>query len=73
MVQKNRNSITGKFVTASYARKTPPNDSQGVPKPLHSAQKSDHTVRETVQVIKKGEWPVKLEGPLTKKVRHAVI
>jgi hypothetical protein len=57
-----------------FAREeTPPNDSHGFPKLLHTAQKSDHTVRETSQIIKKGERVVQLEGPLKKKVRQAVI
>jgi hypothetical protein len=71
--QKNRSAITGQFVTASHAKKHPRTTVTDSQKLLHTAQKSDHTVRETSQIIKKGERVVQLEGPLKKKVRQAVI
>ena len=71
MVQKNRNVITGKFVTASHAKKTPPYDNHGVPKSIHTAQESDPTVRETPQIIQKEERPVQLDGSVTTKCPHA--
>jgi len=63
MVQKNRNAITEKFGTASHG-------SQGIPKSIPTVQKSDQIVRETPQIIQKGERPVQLDGSVARKCRH---
>src|SRR6266481_951956 len=62
----------GKVRDGSVCEETSRYDSHGVPKPRQTAPKSDHTVRETPQVIKKGERPVKLAKTNSRRNRWPV-